>query len=528
MAVLDRFGQPMSRRVSFDRPHEGASGKGTFMAGWRTGLRSADADWLYDRDQVVARARDLPRNDPTAQAAVHRRINSAVGFRWRLSSKVNARALGISPDAARELKLQIESKLRPYFYGPTFSADAERKKTFGQLLRMSAAHIMQDGEATALVEFAADEPTKFKTRLRLFDPDRLSNPNGLPDTPYLRGGIVRNKAFVPTGAWIREGHPSDLGGMSNMVWNLWPRYSTPLGRPQFLHAFDELRAGQTRGVTRFAAVLKSFRSLAKYTEATLEAATINALMVGFVKSQSGPAAISEALTAEDIVTFEGEREDHYKDAPVILGGATLPVLPFGDEIKLETAARDTGGFDAFTRAILRLIAASLGLTYEELTMDFSQTNYSSARAALAVAWTETLAFRGLLKAQIADPFYLAVLEEAIDIGEVVLPAGAPDFYDAIDAYAECEWIGPGRGYIDPTKEIVAAAARIEAGVSSLERECADQGDDWEEVAEQKAHEMAFYASRGLTYPGDAGALAQATAIASSPAHDQALNDKVPA
>src|SRR6185312_9912081 len=132
-----------------------------------------------------------------------------------------------------------------------------------------------------------------------------------------------------------------------------------------LHAFDELRAGQTRGVTRFVSALKHFRALAKFTDATLEAATLNALLVGFVKSQSGPAAISESLTAEDIVKFEDERQDHYGENPVVVDGATFSVLPFGDEIDLKTASRDTGGFDAFTRAILRLIAASLGLTYEE-------------------------------------------------------------------------------------------------------------------------------------------------------------------
>ena len=166
----------------------------------------------------------------------------------------------------------------------------------------------------------------------------------------------------------------------------------------------------------------------------------------------------------------------------------MPVLPFGDEIEMQTASRDVASFDAFVRANIRLIAASLDVTYEELSMDYSQTNYSSARAAMVHAWAATQSLASVLEAQIVRPYYVAFLEEAFDRGYLTVPAGAPDFYDAIDAYAEAKWIGPGRGYVDPTKEIDAAAARIEAGVSTLEDECADQGKDWEEVLDQRARE----------------------------------------
>jgi len=536
MGLVRPNGQPITQadvrraraqaNVALGRSNEGASHRGTFAANWRAGIRSADADSLPDRDVLVARSRDVVRNDGVATAAVQRRINSAVGFRWDLSSQPNARALGIPFAAARELGDQIESAWEQYAYGVHFTADAERTLTFGQLLRASAAHIFQDGEMVGLIEWAADEPTRYKTRLRLVDPDRLSNPQAKPDSALLRGGVERNAAGVPVRYWIREGHPADLGATPNMTWRGWDRYSTPLGRPQVLHAFDKLRAGQSRGITRFASVLKGFRALSRFTDATLEAATINALFVAFVKSNAGPSAVSESFGSEELGEFASERSEYYKDNPVTLDGVQIPVLGLDDSVEMQTAARDTGGFDAFTRSIMRLIAAALGLTYEELSMDFSQTNYSSARAALLIAWQETLALRGLIEAQIAWPFFVAWLEEAFDLGEVEIPAGAPAFYDAVDAYAEGSWRGPGRGYIDPTKEIDAAAARIEAGVSSLEDECSDQGRDWRDVAQKNARARAYYASLGEPYPG-AGALASVGQTARSPDHAAAL-DAAPA
>lgn len=533
------------------RANESASHFGTFMGGWRPWLGSADRDWLPDRDAVVARARDASRNDVVGASAGSRKVNRAIGAGWRLASRLNARALGLTQEQAGELRAQIDTEFRIFAYGAGFQCDAERKKNFGQLLRMSGSHLFHDGEALGVVEYASDELTKYKTRLRMVDPDRLSNPMGQIDSQFLRGGVARDVINRVTGYYIREGHPNDLGLMPSLIWKFWPRYSTPLGRPQVLHAFDEKRAGQSRGVSQFVSVLKSLRGLNKFTDATLEATTINALFVAFAKSSAGLEAVSENLDSKDLQQFTTERRDYYKEHPVVLGGAQIPVLPLGDEIEMQTAARETGGFDSFVRAILRLIAAALGITYEELSMDFSQTNYSSARAALAIAWDELIVFRSIIASQIAGPFFLAWLEEAFDIGTIEVPAGAPDFYDAIDAWSECRWIGPGRGYIDPTKEIDAAAARIVAGLSTLEDECAEDGKDWEEVMEQTARENAKREQLGLppvgyqhNSPSDAGtqgavdaenarqvdqrpngALAQLAARARSPEHNVFLDQR---
>lgn len=502
--LIDVAGRPLvgaSTPARAEQVNEGARRNGTFTRNWRPGLRSADTDWLYDRDEVIARSRDVGRNEGVGASASMRVVNAAVGYRWDFTSKPNWRLLGITFEQARELGAQIEALWETYAYGIHFTCDAERTLTFGQQLRLSAAHIFNDGEMVGLVEWAEDEPTRFKTRLRLVDPDRLSNPNGLPDSPTLRGGVQKNAAGAPIRYWIREGHPTDLGATPNMIWTPWERYATNLGRPQVLHAFDKLRAGQTRGVTRFASVLKLFRSFSKFTDKTIEAAALNALFLGFVKSNAGPSAVKEGFEADEVATFAAEREEFYEENPVEVEGVRFPVLGLDDEVQMQTTARDTSGFDGFTRAILRLIAAALGVTYEELSMDFSQTNYSSARAALLIAWKETLALRGLIEQQIAWPFFAAWLEEAFDNGALTIPAGAPDFHDAIDAYVEGRWRGPGRGHIDPTKEITAAAARIEAGISTLEDECADyDGSSWEEKLEQQARERARKAELGQPDP----------------------------
>ena len=510
MPLLDASGRPIpattQRRASalsgaFDLTgsYDSGGARGPIMADWSANILSADREWIPNRNPSVARARDVVRNDPIGASAVARRQNAAVGRGWRLSARPNARALGIEPAAARALGAQMEIEFRGHAYGHAFEMDAERRLSLGQLLRVSAAHLMVDGDAPGLIEWAPEEGTRYATRLRVVDPDRLSNPLGRMDDRYLRGGIERNAVGVPWRYWFRERHPADLGvDGRRFVWTPFDRF-TDWGRPQVLHAFDPSRAEQTRGVSRFAASLKSFRALSKFSDATLQAATINALMVAFVKSSAGPEAVTEYLQVDDLKGFETSREAFYEDNPVSLaGGARMPVLPFGDEIEMQTASRDTASFDAFVRANIRLIAASLDVTYEELSMDYSQTNYSSARAAMVHAWAGTQSLSAILETQIVRPYYVAFLEEAFDRGYLTIPDGAPDYYDAIDAYAEAKWIGPGRGYVDPTKEIDAAAARIEAGISTLEDECADQGKDWEEVLDQRARELERMRELGLS------------------------------
>lgn len=514
--------------LSADYPlsYDGAGGNGTYFAEWPAALRSADRDILPVRGAIAARVGERIRNDPVAAASRSRKVNSVVGKGWRVKFRPNWRALGIDMETARQLGADLSTEFQLYGYGHAFQSDAQRRLTFGQQLRVAVSHLCgRDGEALALAEWAPEEATRYATRLRLIDPDRLGNPNGRPDSDRIRGGIEMNAAGVPWTYWIRERHPSDFAGPGQFRWVGYDRW-TEWGRPQVFHVFEPERAEQTRGVSRFASVLKSFRALSRFTDATIESATINALIIAFMKSNAGPSAVSENFEVKDAKEIEAFRQQHYRDNPISLAnGARVPVLPYGDELEMHTASRDVGGFDTVFRSILRLIAAALGQTYEELTMDFSQVNYSSARAALIHAWSDTVSVMGLVEDQLVRPFAVAFAEEAFDRGYVKIPDGAPDFYAAPDAYCQIHCIGPGRGYIDPTKEIDAAAARVEAGQSTLEDECDDQGRDWEEVLEQRAREIAKAEELGLDAHGH-GALTRVGERARDPSHDQALDARV--
>lgn len=77
----------------------------------------------------------------------------------------------------------------------------------------------------------------------------------------------------------------------------------------------------------------------------------------------------------------------------------------------------------------------------------------------------------------------------------------PEFAECRTAFARAKWMGPGKGYVDPTKEKEGAIMGMDAGLSTLEDECADlAGADWREVLDRRAVEIKKYRDLGIPLP----------------------------
>lgn len=481
------------------------------MAGWMPPLLSADAEWLWERDLSVARIRDLTRNDGWVQAGVDRTVDMAFGATFRLNSKPDAAALGISQDEADELGAAIEAKWRGWASDITYRNDVERMLPFAGQIGLMGRDFVQVGETAALLRFVERDGWPYRTAVAVIDCDRVCNPYGHPDDDRMRGGVELDANGAPVAYHVRQSHPGDLGMRAqSYVWDRIPRFDvTGWERPKFLHAFERRRPGQHRGISRIVSALLKMRLLSRYSESEVKAAAINGSVIGTIYSQLGPEFASEALGGDSSGTnwdqINSARAEFYDGRRVLDDARFLMMYP-SDRVDLNTTPRQTSGYPQFQTAFLQGFAASLGISYEQLSMDWSRTNYSSARAALNEVWRSIMRMRAQLTWGVAQPVYAAWLEDALDSGEVKAPAVAPDFYDAPAAYAQAEWIGPGRGYVDPVKEAQAAVMRMKARISTLEREVADQGGDYQMVLAQTRREMNLFEQYGVP-PPDAGTVA---------------------
>jgi lambda family phage portal protein len=473
------------------------------LANWRPPLWHAASALTISRPAIQARVSDLVRNDGWASSAVSRYVTEMVGGGWRLSAKPIARILGLTPEEAEDVADQIESHWAAYAAPGHLDADAERTHPVSGLIGLAMRQMIEAGEAFGIVT-AREDNVQALTCLHLIDSDRVANPTGRRDDATLRDGVEMDSYGAPVAYHVRKAHPSDFARIADaFTFERVPR-RTADGRPVMLHAFQPLRPGDRRGVSRFAPIVRKLRQITQFDDVELQAATLNAVMATFITSPFDPEAAAESLNPAAGVDYNAARAAWAQGNPMDLGeGVRIASLYAGEEVTTLKPEHPNANFTPFVNAALRNIASSVGLTYEQMTMDWSQVNYSSARAALLVIYRAFDADRDGFAGRFMQPWYMAWLEEMVETGRIVLPSSAPSFAEAPHAWCHAEWVGPGRGWVDPMKEAQAAAYRVGAGLSTLEAEAAQQGRDWREDAQQRAREARYLAALGLPAPGDA-------------------------
>jgi lambda family phage portal protein len=259
--------------------------------------------------------------------------------------------------------------------------------------------------------------------------------------------------------------------------------------------------------------LKNMHMTKKFQEVTLQNAVINATYAAAIESELPQEAVAVALGSGgkpgDALmgvygAYMSALGSYLGDANNIrVEGAQIPHLFPGTKLNMRPVKTTGGVGTGFEESLLRHTAASLGLSYEEFSRDFSKTNYSSGRAALGVSARFAASRKKHVADRMAGEIYALWLEEDMGANNLPLPRGRTkdDFYAPLakEAFCEATWIGSGAGQIDELKESQAAILRIGAGISTWEVECARLGKDWRELFTQRKREEALIKALGLDF-----------------------------
>ncbi len=464
-------------------------------AGWNARLRAVDDETNVGRDTMVARARDVTRNNPIISGALDRRTEMVVGARIRLMAQPAFEVLGETAQWADDWSQAVEQQFQIWDRDAWKMCDARQQQSFGQIVRTAFMHYMRDGEACAAI-MLQDRSSAYRTCVNLIDPDRLSNPDLLPDNHILPNGrklvagIEYGRNGSPVAYHVRVRHPASSDGRETYRWERIQRFG-PTGRHRFVHAYRSDRADQRRGVSRFVSALRTIKQFATYDQAELEAATLNAVMAAVFKTDlpSAEAKLALAPVSDDTDATEWNLADqiNYRDThPVNLGAGvqTIHTLP-NESFDFTAPARPAAHYPEFQATGLRSMAAGLGLSYPQLSQDWADINYSSARTLLNEIWRSLLDDRWMFTQDFCTPIFAAFLEESVWLGKTVLPGGPADFYRYRAELTMCEWFGPGRGSIDPLKEAKADDLNTIAGRTTPEFIAADEGRDFRDIARSR-------------------------------------------
>lgn len=484
------------------------------MGQWTPWLLSPDVENSPYRDRLVARTRDLVRNDGYASGAVTRIADNVVGAELRPIPKPDWRSLALVNKAydskwAEEFAQVSTALYRTYADDVGCWCDIHRKDTLPQIFYTAFRHVAIDGEAVAMLPRTPDRVgpgrAHYNLSVDLIDPDRLSNPHSAYfDWADKRRGVEIDAHGAPVAYHFRCAHQGDyFMAAQSVTWRRVP-FEDSLGRVNVVHYFETSRAGTHTGIpTLFAPVLGRLRMLGVYDSMEVRAAIVNSYFSAWVESPYDPQSVLDNFGGDDQSNatekyFARIAEHHETIGALKVGEQKMPILYPGEKINALAVGHPATNFGQFQAAVLRNLAAALGISYEQLSQDWSQTNYSSARAALLESWKTTGRRRLDFVRGFAHQIWTAWLEEAFFRKELPLPSSnVVPFINARTAYARARWMGPARGYIDPVKEAEAEVLRINNQISTRTAVCAEQGRDVDDVFDELANEDRLRKEKGL-------------------------------
>ena len=168
-------------------------------------------------------------------------------------------------------------------------------------------------------------------------------------------------------------------------------------------------------------------------------------------------------------------------------------LDAGDEIQVVNPSGQASNAKDMVSILLRAVSSAMGLSYEAVSRDMSQSNYSSARQNLIEDRETYKEWQHYLSEHLCRKVYHWWLDSCVMAGGLSIP----DYFSAPEKYTECRWIAKGMSWIDPAKEANANRIAMATYQTTLEEVAAEQGKDWREILAQRAKEEKLMKELGL-------------------------------
>lgn len=462
----------------------GASKKRPALKSWFTSKKDADGDLNPELAELRSRSRDLERNNPIAHGAVETKTRYVIGTGLRPEPSIDAEFLGLSMEQAEQLQAQI---LREFnLVAESIEADAARRKTFyqkqGELYHSSRVN----GDAFLLLPFFQRGGFPYSTKFQSIEADRICNPSNKADKDRLSAGFETDQYGGLKAVHVLKTHPSKRKlKRAADNWQRVPVFGQNGRRNVLIHSNHDRRASQTRGVPDLAPVIEVLKQAGRYIDAELMASVISSKFTVFIKSDGGGVADPFAPGAQNYGA-DGDSGSEPDDDPrdLRLGDGLVMELDEGESIETANPGRPNAQFDPFVTAMWKMIGGAVGVPFEILMKHFT-ASYSASRAALLQFTHYVLVDRADFVIDVAQPYYDAVIAEAVARGRLHMPGF---FKDPLvrKAYTRCMWHGPAMGEIDEMKAANAAAKRLSIGITTHERESRKlTGERWDQVNEQR-------------------------------------------
>lgn len=465
---------------------------------WNPGGGSPTTDIIPDLPALRSRSRDQLRNAPVAVGAINTAVGQVVGTGLSCRPAIQAELLGLSDTEASEWNTRTAHAFA--VWAASTDCDVARACNFYGLQELGYRTELGSGDAFFLTPLL-NRGGQVRLALQGIEADRICNPDRKPDTDTLIDGVeIDKQTGAAIAVHVADRHPGELT-TAGTKWTRVQIRGDSTGRMNVLQMIEHLRFGQYRGVPWISPILEPLKQLNKWTDNELAAAVASSVFAVFVKMETE--AFHDLFQNNDSVKSTLDGAEQWSGE--MGGGKAVHLLP-GEDVTTASPGRPNPEFDPFWTAMVRQMGMALGLPYEVLVMHF-QSSYTAARGAFLMAAKFFKCRRDRVVTQFCQPVYELWLANEISNNRIQ----APGFFASPEiraAWCNAVWTGDGAGALDPVKEVAAARARVDMGISTLDAESIlHDGVDWATKHKQRTKEIAAQKRDG-TYVAPAGAPVQ--------------------
>ena len=431
-AALKRVQARQMAMMISERRYDATSG-GRRTSGWRNVPTSPVIEIGMSLQQMRELSSDAVRNNTNAHRAVEVISNHVVGT-------------GIRPSFSGGGAKTANTLWKEWAEAVTCSYD--ERMTFYAIQELAMVAMVERGECLILRKRNAD--LRIPIQLQLLEADHLDHMYSTPRSTT-ENYVIQGVEYAPSGKrvayYIFPFHPAEGGGIRTRV-----------PAEDVIHLFRPRRIGQVRGLPSGTSGHVRMRDLDEFEDAELLKQKVSACFAAFVQDSSDSIVQGTPNAESDLDRIEP---------------GTIETLPTGKSMVFSNPPV-TNGQGEFVKTKLRSIASSYGITYESMTSDYSNVNFSSAR----MGWLEMRKNITMIQQNVIIPLLcdgvFKWFEEAVSLRGI----GKKNVGVA--------WTVPAKDMIDLSGESAATMNMIRGGLKSFDEALREQGYDPDRVREEIA------------------------------------------
>ena len=476
-------------------PHRTASrtyamGKASRLtAGWGARTSSEDTELASSLLMGRNRSRELVRDAAYAKRAKVIVQNNVVGGGIGLQAKIETTRGQLNDRINDAIETAWEQ------WSCADSCHTGGSLHFADLERQLIGQVFEAGEVFVRLHPQQFGESQVPLALEIIEAERIADefqPLPVAATARVRLGVEVDPFGRPIAYWIRNTHPGDLRQVADQTTQI---ERVPAEYILHLRLID--RWPQTRAIPWMHAAARKLNDMDGLTEAEITAARGAACYMATIETPDGETSFGEEQADGSTITE--------------LEPAVIERLNAGEKLNFVSPNRPNSQLDPFMRMMLREVAAGVGVSYESLSRDYSQSNYSSSRLALM----DDRDLWRMLQRWFIRNFRMVVhrrwLKQAVFAGaikEIPLEEYAvrPEKFEAVHFKPR------GWSWIDPTKEVEAYEKAIRNGfttVSAVIAQTAD-GRDLEDVLKERKQELELMEEMDLVFDTDPSTVSAST------------------